>query len=112
MILVVGATGELGSKITRGLIAGSRTVRVLSRPSSAYQAAQQLGADVAFGDLKDRRSLGAACAGVDTVVTTANSVRRGGDDTVAAVDLSGTQSLIEAARAAGVRHFIYTSVLG
>jgi NADH dehydrogenase len=111
MILVVGATGQLGSKITSGLLARSRDVRVLSRPASADQAAH-LGADVVLGDLKDRPSLDAACAGVDTVITTANSVRRGGDDTVSSVDASGTRSLIEAARAAGVRRFIYTSVLG
>jgi NADH dehydrogenase len=112
MILVVGATGQLGSKITSGLLARSRDVRVLSRPASAYQPAQQLGADVVLGDLKDRPSLDAACAGVDTVITTANSIRRGGEDTVSSVDANGTRSLIDAAKAAGVRRFIYTSVLG
>jgi NADH dehydrogenase len=112
MILVVGATGQLGSKITSGLLARSRDVRVLSRPASAYQPAQQLGAEVVLGDLKDRPSLDAACAGVDTVITTANSIRRGGEDTVSSVDASGTRSLIEAAKAAGVRRFVYTSVLG
>jgi len=112
MILVVGATGQLGSRITSGLLARSRDVRVLSRPASAYQTAQQLGAEVVLGDLKDRPSLDAACAGVDTVITTANSIRRGGEDTVSSVDASGTRSLIEAAKAAGVRRFVYTSVLG
>jgi NADH dehydrogenase len=112
MILVVGATGQLGFKITSGLLARSRDVRVLARPASAYQQAQQLGADVVLGDLKDRPSLDAACAGVETVITTANSVRRGGEDTVSSVDANGTRSLIEAAKAAGVRRFVYTSVLG
>lgn len=112
MILVVGATGQLGSKITRGLLARSMRVRALSRPTSAYQPLEQLGAEVVFGDLKDRSSLDAACAGADAVITTANSARRGGGDTVTSVDANGTRSLIDAAKTAGVRRFIYTSVLG
>jgi uncharacterized protein YbjT (DUF2867 family) len=112
MILVVGATGQLGSKITRGLIARSMRVRALARPGSAHQPLEQLGAEVVPGDLRNPGSLDAACAGVDTVITTANSARRGGEDTVSSVDLKGTQSLIDAATAAGVRRFIYTSVLG
>jgi NADH dehydrogenase len=34
---------------------------------------------------------------------------RSGDDTIETVDIQGTQNLIDAAKAAGVRHFIYTS---
>jgi len=61
------------------------------------------------GDLKDRASLDAACAGVTTVITTANAARRGGADTVESVDLAGNLALIDAARQAGVRHFIFVS---
>jgi NADH dehydrogenase len=112
MILVVGATGQLGSKITRALIARSKPVRALARPGSTYQSLEELGVEIALGDLKDRPSLDAACSGIETVVTTANSARRAGDDNVTTVDLNGTRSLIDAAKAAGVRHFIHTSVLG
>lgn len=112
MILVVGATGQLGSKIARALVTGSRRVRALARPTSAYRSLQEHGVEVVFGDLKDRSSLDAACEGVETVITTANSARRGGEDTIASVDLAGTQSLIEAAEAAEVQRFVYTSVLG
>jgi uncharacterized protein YbjT (DUF2867 family) len=41
------------------------------------------------------------------VITTANSVLR--DNDVEGIDLNGNLSLIEAARAAGVKHFIFTS---
>ena len=64
------------------------------------------------GDLRDRASLDAAVDGVETVVTTANSAMRGGADNPQNVDLEGNRNLIEAARAAGVEHFIFVSLLG
>jgi len=112
MILVVGATGRLGGRIARALLAAGRTVRVLARPGRDVEALRSAGADVAGGDLQDTASLAAACDGVETVVTTANSARRGGGDTVETVDREGTRHLIDAAGSSGVRHFVYTSVLG
>lgn len=124
MILVVGATGSLGGRIARGLLEQGKTVRVLLRhnPISAAMAEQGLantpqslidaGAEPVWGDLKDRASLDAAVAGVDAVITTANAVKRGGDDSLAAVDLQGTLNLIAAAQQAGVKRFLYTSVQG
>ena len=112
MILIVGATGELGSKITKGIAAAGGQVRILGRPQSDTRALEALGAEVARGDLKDRVSLDRACRGVDFVVTTANSARRGGEDTVATVDRDGSRALVDAAVAAGVRRFVYVSVVG
>jgi NADH dehydrogenase len=112
MVLVVGATGQLGGRIARELLSKGTPVRALCRASSGYGAVKRMGAEIAIGDLKDPSSLAAACAGVQTVVTTANTARRGGDDTVDSVDLNGTRNLIDAAAAAGVRHFVYVSVYG
>jgi uncharacterized protein YbjT (DUF2867 family) len=44
MILVVGATGQLGGLITRRLLADGRDVRILVRPGSAYAALVEAGA--------------------------------------------------------------------
>lgn len=122
MILVVGATGTLGGRIVRDLLARGKEVRILARepsPSTAMAAAGMAtsvaslvsaGAQAVTGDLTDRASLDAACAGVDAVITTATATKRDGD--LEAVDLNGTFNLITAARAAGVRHFIYTSAYG
>ncbi len=112
MILVVGATGRLGGTIARELLARGRAVRILARPGSPYEPLAALGAHVAMGDLRDGSSLRDACRDVDTVVTTANSARRGGADTVETVDLQGTRHLLDAAVAAGVGRIVYTSVLG
>ena len=111
-ILVVGATGRLGGRIAADLLARGAPVRALVRRGSPEDALRAAGAEIAYGDLRDPASLAAACDGIETVLTTANTARRGGADTVDAVDLRGTMSLIDAAKAAPVRHFIYTSVLG
>ena len=124
MILVVGATGSLGGRIVRGLLEQGKDVRVfVRRASPSAQMAQQglahtaqslidAGAQPAWGDLKDRASIEAAVAGVDTVISTANAVKRWGEDTLETVDRQGTLDLIDAARAAGVSRFLYASVQG
>ena len=112
MILVVGATGNLGGSIARALLAEGKEVRILVRPESSYADLVRDGAEPVTGDLKEPASLHAACAGVDAVVTTANAIGRGGEDTIESVDLHGNQHLIEAAEAEGVRRFVFTSVLG
>ena len=112
MILVVGATGNLGGSIARALLAGGSKVRILVRPGSSYANLVADGAEPVTGDLKEPASLRAACAGVDAVVTTANAIARGGADTIESVDLHGNLRLIEAAEAEGVRRFVFTSVLG
>lgn len=124
MILVVGATGTLGGRIARGLLVQGKAVRFLDRGSPVTQAmaAQGLatapqslveaGAQAVPGDLKDRASLDAALRGVDTVISSANAVKRGGEDTLESVDLHGTGNLIAAARVAGVKRFVYISVPG
>jgi NADH dehydrogenase len=110
--------------ITQRLLGEGKEVRVLLRRNSPAEAmasqgmatsARSLidaGARPVYGDLKDRASLDAACAGVETIITTANSAMRAGEDTVDTVDRRGNRNLIEAARAAGVKQFIFTSFLG
>ena len=111
MIVVVGASGQLGGKIARGLLARGKPVRVFARRESSVARLVEAGATVAIGDLRDRASLDAACRGATTLISTANSARRTGDDNVQTVDLDGTRNLIDAAKAAGVGHVVYTSVL-
>jgi NADH dehydrogenase len=101
MILVAGATGMMGGMITRQLLEQGQDVRVLVRQHSNYRPLVDAGAQPVFGDLKDRASLDEAVRGVDTVITTANSAQRGGDDNVQTVDLQGNANLIDAAKAAG-----------
>ena len=123
MILVVGATGKLGGDIALRLLQQGKPVRALLRRNSPAEAMAAQGMAVSpqallaagalpvYGDMKDRGSLDAAMQGVTTVITTANSALRGGEDNPMTLDLEGNHNLIDAAKAAGVEHFIFVSVL-
>ncbi|MDQ2976015.1 MAG: SDR family oxidoreductase [Acidobacteriota bacterium] len=113
MILVVGATGLLGSEICRLLAAAGKPFRALVRPTSDKSKVaqlQSLRAEIARGNLRDRSSLEAACKGVNAVISTASAtVSRQVGDSIQTVDLGGQLSLIDAAKAAGVNQFILIS---
>jgi len=113
MNLIVGATGILGSEICRCLAAEQMPVRALVRGTSApdkVAALEALGAELVRGDLKNPRSLSAACSGVRTIVSTASStLSRQEGDSIETVDRKGQLDLIAAAEEAGVEHFVLIS---
>jgi uncharacterized protein YbjT (DUF2867 family) len=111
MILVVGATGLVGGMVARQLIDRGEHVRILVRPESSADSLVAAGAEPVAGDLKTPGSLVAACAGAESIVTTASAGSRGGADTPQAVDLEGNRHLIDAARAAGVGQFVFVSTI-
>lgn len=116
MNLVVGATGLLGGEICRLLSAKGKPVRALVRPTAdkaRIEKLRSLGVELVQGDLKDRPSLDGACRGVTTVISTAaTTISRQPGDTIQKVEQEGQISLIDAARAAAVSHFIYISYSG
>jgi NADH dehydrogenase len=110
-ILVVGATGQLGSVIARKLIASGTKVRALARNQTALaQFASR--AEIAPVDLRDVPRLTDACRGVDQIVATANNNMGKGPTSPTRIDLSGYQNLCAAARNAGVRRLMYVSFRG
>ncbi|MEO8194215.1 MAG: SDR family oxidoreductase [Gemmatimonadales bacterium] len=112
MILVVGSTGTLGRKVARSLLAAGRDVRVMTRQLARVDELKKLGAKPVRADLNDPHSLEFALRGVRAVVTAAHSMLGRRDEASDLVDDAGHRSLIDAAREAGVEHFVYTSVVG
>jgi uncharacterized protein YbjT (DUF2867 family) len=70
MILVCGASGELGGRIVRGLRASGAPVRALVRPHFDAAGLSQVGAELVLGDFRDPESLRRAVEGVTSVVST------------------------------------------
>ncbi|WP_201188588.1 NmrA family NAD(P)-binding protein [Pseudomonas fluorescens] len=107
LILVTGATGAQGGAVARQLLSADFQVRFLTRnpQSPAAQALIAGGAEAVAGDLEDAASLDAAVNGASGVFS------------VQVPDASGTDAerrhgfaLVQAAKAAGVTHFVHTSV--
>ncbi|MFD9466028.1 SDR family oxidoreductase [Streptomyces sp. NPDC060027] len=94
-VLVVGATGSLGSKVVDELLGRGKNVRALVRPASDASRLESRGVQIARGDMLDVDSLVAAMNGADAVITTA----------------AGNANLAEAAHRTGIRRFILTSIL-
>lgn len=114
MILVAGATGQLGSEIVKRLLDRGQKVRALVRQTSDPEkvaALEKAGAEIVRGDLKERPTLDAACRGARAVISTVSMIATGReDDSFAATDAAGTRQLIDAARAGGSEQFIFVSV--
>lgn len=109
VILVVGATGELGSRVVEVLRGRGETVRRLVRTASTAD-------DIVRGDLTDPHSLSTVCDGVTAVVATASAltgrlagVRR---PTIHQVDEVGMAALVDAAERSGIERFVYVSYAG
>ena len=111
MILVVGATGRLGSEICRRLRAQGRPVRAFVRQGSPKEdELRQLGVEIVHGDLRAPDTIGPACEGVATIVSTATAMgSRDRKLTLRAVDRDGQLALVEIARVRGVRGVVYLS---
>ena len=99
-ILVTGATGRVGSRFVRRLVAEGERVRVLVR------GGEVTGAEVVQGDLREAESRRRALDGVDAVVHLAAAFRGVPDAEAIAVNHAAAVAL---AREAGTRRFVYAS---
>jgi NADH dehydrogenase len=111
--LVVGATGLLGLETCRQLIDMGRSVRALIRRTADERKLAELESleiELLEGDLKDPTSLARACVGVQSVISTASSTfSRQPGDSIETVDQQGQLALVDAARKAGIEHFVFVS---
>ncbi|MFC9877148.1 NAD-dependent epimerase/dehydratase family protein [Nocardia salmonicida] len=103
-VLVTGATGFVGGAIVRGLVARGVPVRAMVRDAAAAPA----GVEVAVADLGDTGALARAVTGVRAVVHAAALLGEFGRPAeYFAVNVAGTDRLVQEAAAAGVRRFVF-----
>ncbi|WP_224816533.1 SDR family oxidoreductase [Hasllibacter sp. MH4015] len=108
-VLVVGATGHVGSQAAQFAQEAGHTVRAMVRREGTTFDAP--GIEPVLGDLADRESLRRALHGIEVVVATANAIiPQGRTQSIPQMARDGYGALIEEAEAAGVRHFILASV--
>jgi uncharacterized protein YbjT (DUF2867 family) len=110
VILIVGGSGALGSAVAMQALSAGQPVRIMTRAPARAAGLCEAGAAFVRGDLLDRSSLERACDGATFVVAAAHSLFGRGRNASVHVDRLGHTHLIDAARAAGVRRFVFTSV--
>ncbi len=106
-VLITGASGFIGQRLTKALLADGADVRCLMRRSAPLPA----GAEAISGDLLAPDTLPAAMAGVDTAYYLVHSMA-GGRAGFEARDRAAAVNFSRAAATAGVRRVIYLGGLG
>jgi uncharacterized protein YbjT (DUF2867 family) len=107
LIVVVGATGKQGGAVARSLLDRGFQVRALTRnpQKPEAQALADQGAEVAQGDMDDRSAIERVLEGAYGVFSVQNFWETGYDR-----EVQQGKTVADAAKAAGVEHFVYSSV--
>lgn len=106
--LVTGGGGFLGQYVVEQLLADGADVRVLCR--GRYAALDELGVEIARGDLQDAAFVTSACEGIDAVFHVAAVPGIWGAwEMFHGVNTIGTQNVIAGCRKHNVRKLVFTS---
>jgi 3beta-hydroxy-Delta5-steroid dehydrogenase / steroid Delta-isomerase len=114
-VLVTGGSGFVGANLVTELLGRGLEVRSFDRAPSPLPA--HPGLEVLEGDICDGDTVAAAVDNIDTVFHTAAIIDLMGGASVTeeyrrrsfAVNVTGTENLVRAAQAAGVKRFVYTA---
>ncbi len=106
-VLVTGATGQQGGTVARTLLERGHRVRAFTRNADSERAKElkNLGAELFTGNFDDPVSLGLAMEDVDAVFAMGTPFEKGMD-----AETKQGNTIADAAKTAGIKHLIYTSV--
>ncbi|WP_264992836.1 NAD-dependent epimerase/dehydratase family protein, partial [Mycobacterium montefiorense] len=112
--LVIGASGFLGSHVTRQLVGSAADVRVMLRRTSSTQGIDDLDVERCYGDVFDDDALRAAMAGCDVVYYCVVDARMWLRDPAPLfrTNVEGLRHVLDAALHANLKKFVFTSTAG
>jgi uncharacterized protein YbjT (DUF2867 family) len=111
VILLTGATGNIGSALLARLTEKGERVRVLVRDTRKL-GPERVRVQITLGDLSDPGSFRNALRGVDTVIHLAAAIRDQPRASIEELNSVATVRLVRAARRAGVERFLFFSAMG
>jgi NADH dehydrogenase len=111
MLLLTGATGQVGSALLRRLVDDGTDVRCLVRRDPRRLGPMRVRVQIALGDLTDPPSFRNALRGVDTVVHLAATIRDQPNGSIEELNGIATWRIVRAAQHAGVGRFVFFSTL-
>lgn len=112
-VFVTGGTGFIGSHLINRLLEHGHAVRALVRSPNKGLGLRERGAEIVQGDLDDGEALRRGVAGAEVVYHVAGLIGlKGQRDQIMRTNVGGTENLLEASAAAGVRRFVFVSTVG
>ncbi len=109
-VLVAGATGYLGGFVAREFKLRGHYVRVLARSPKKLDHMKDEIDEIVKGEITEPMSIRDICEGIDVVFSSIGITRQKDNLTFKDVDYQGNKNLLEVAKKAGVKKFIYVSV--
>ncbi len=107
---ITGATGHLGNVLARELCASGARVRAIVQPGDDVSPLAGLPVELVEADVRDVAAVSEAVRGAERVFHLAGivSITAGQEARLQAVNVGGTQAMLAACRAEGVRRLVYT----
>lgn len=115
-ILVIGASGFVGSYLTRQLVADGYWVRCLVRNPDKVKDLAERGCEIVRGDISDRASIQSALDSIDAVYVSIQTLVPQHTDTAGQefmdIEMKGLHHIVEACQRHQVHRLIYVTSLG
>ena len=110
-MLITGGSGLLGGHIVERMSQQGHQVRALVRKTSDIEHLKTTGVEIVYGDIEDYDSLVAAAKGMEVIIHAAARVLPGWGQwrDFESCIVEGTENILNASIAAGVKRFVYVS---
>lgn len=110
-VVLAGAYGKLGSEILKSLLKAGHNVVAADMIEGNLQGVDKAAFEFKKLDVTDKSALKGICDGADAVITTVGLTKTSAELTNYDIDYNGNLNLLNEAKAAGVKNFVYISVI-